>query len=218
MPGPLAVPLIAGGASLIGGVIGNRSRSREAAKDRRFQERMSNTSWQRGVADMEAAGINPAVAYSQGGASSPGGAMAGQEDVISPAVSSAMQAKRLMADLNAIRKGIQKQDAEIGVLTETERKAKIEADQLELRGPAIDAAMTGINRIFEPGMVGGMVQGMGRGLSTAKDVVSGLGWKASQSVLGRVMKASWDRYTRILGTPGRVVGAIGRRIQRRDGP
>ncbi len=85
--------LIAGGAALAGGYLANRSRRKEADKDRSFQERMRNTEWQAAVADMEKAGINPAVAYSQGGASSPSGAMAQQEDVVGPAVSSALQAR-----------------------------------------------------------------------------------------------------------------------------
>lgn len=94
--------LIAGGMSLIGGIMGNRSRSKEARNTEAFQERMSNTTWQRGIEDMKKAGVNPALAYSQGGASSPSGALAQQSDVISPSVTSAQHARRLEKELKLL--------------------------------------------------------------------------------------------------------------------
>lgn len=47
-----------------------------ADKQMAFQERMSNSSYQRAMKDMEAAGLNPMLAFSQGGASTPSGSSA----------------------------------------------------------------------------------------------------------------------------------------------
>ncbi len=56
----------------------NKFNADEAQKARDFEERLSNTAYQRAVADMKSAGINPVLAYSNGasGASTPSGSAA----------------------------------------------------------------------------------------------------------------------------------------------
>lgn len=54
----------------------NEWNASQAQLNRNFQERMSSSAWQRSVADMKQAGINPMLGIMKGGASSPAGGMA----------------------------------------------------------------------------------------------------------------------------------------------
>lgn len=112
MPLPAIIPPLIMAAGAVGGALlgrkgqqdANKANREEAKKNRGFQERMRNTQWQAAVEDMRAAGINPALAYSQGGAASPSGSVAAkQENVNEAAVGTALAVKMQTEQIGLLR-------------------------------------------------------------------------------------------------------------------
>ena len=120
--GAIGGPEVAAGSALLGyfgtkqgASAQNYANAMQAENAMRFEERMSNTAYQRAMADMKAAGLNPMLAASKGGASTPSGQQARMENVQANALNSAMVASQI-----AVNKAqALKTSAEANVISQT---------------------------------------------------------------------------------------------------
>ena len=92
---PATVAMIATAAGFIGQQETNAANVGLGREQMDFQERLSNTAYQRQVKDMEAAGLNPMLAYIKGGgASTPAGSMPQVQNPYAAGISSGYSASQ----------------------------------------------------------------------------------------------------------------------------
>jgi len=137
--------LAGAGLSLIGGLATNSSNRSIAAGNQDFQERMRATQYQTAVKDMEAAGLNPMLAYGQGGAGTPSGTTIPMQNPVPASVTSALDA----AQISKVR-------ADTAVSSATAAKILAETPKKALEGKIYDRISDLISPITQSSAKGSM--------------------------------------------------------------
>lgn len=156
--------IVSGAASFFGGREANAANQQSAREQMQFQQDMSSTAYQRAMADMKKAGLNPILAYKQGPASSPTGQSYRAQNVLGATANSAVDAyskttaaqntkadTKLKGSDNALRKEqLNRAKHETNSAHSTARKNKMEAEMAESHGPsALGKGIGSIERMFE---------------------------------------------------------------------
>jgi len=122
--------IISSALSFLGGERRNESQEDMASAQMAFQERMSNTSYQRAVKDLQAAGLNPMLAYAHGGATTPTGSMANIEDTITPAVNTGRDVYRATTEAAVRKEQVSNIAADTGLKSQETIKSAAETSRI----------------------------------------------------------------------------------------
>jgi len=121
---------VAAGLSFLGGERRNSAQADQAQQANAFSAQQFATRYQTTMADMRAAGLNPMLAYMQGGGSPPSGQQATMFDTISPAVSAYYSSQLADANTNLSNSSAAQADAQQRLIDSTVEKTRQEVINL----------------------------------------------------------------------------------------
>lgn len=116
--------LLAGGLNYYGQKSANKQNLASAREAMQFSHDEYGTQYQRSMEDMRKAGLNPILAAKFGGGGAPSGVSAQSQNELGGAVSSALESKRMQADLENLRESNKKIQADTSLAKETERSVR----------------------------------------------------------------------------------------------
>ncbi|AJK28257.1 putative minor capsid protein [Eel River basin pequenovirus] len=129
-------------ASGLGSFFQNREAARSVDKQIAFQRESRQNAYQWAMADMRKAGLNPILAYKQGGAAPAAGASYQPSNVLGEAVNSARANAQAAAQLKQLRASADNLQQDTAKKLEETHKTAVEGANALKRGRILDAAAT----------------------------------------------------------------------------